>query len=130
MVTQPTARVKIKAVSARSKLKVDVNPNMGSKYWTFQVQRKNLDGSWKALKTYRTWGSTEKRTLNLRKGTYRVWVNPKFGHQGCSRPTRSRSSGRSGLLSRSAQTGQPLHACGQIWPNRAKDHGAGRYCPL
>lgn len=79
---QPTARVKIKAVSARSRLRVDVNPNMGSKYWTFQIQRKNADGSWKALKTYRTWGSTEKRTLNLRKGTYRVWVNPKFGHQG------------------------------------------------
>ena len=79
---QPTARVKIKAVSARSKLKVDVNPNMGGKYWTFQIQRKNADGSWKALKTYRTWGSTEKRTVNLRKGTYRVWVNPKFGHQG------------------------------------------------
>ena len=59
-----------------------MNPNMGSKYWTFQIQRRNADGSWRALKTYRTWGSTEKRTLNLRKGTYRVWVNPKFGHQG------------------------------------------------
>jgi len=63
-------------------LKVDVNPNMGAKYWTFQVQRRDADGSWKALKTYRTWGSTEKRTVNLRKGTYRVWVNPKFGYQG------------------------------------------------
>lgn len=82
----PSASVKITAVSARSKLKVDVNPNMGSKYWTFQVQRKNADGSWKALKTYRTWGSTEKRTLNLRKGTYRVWVNPKFGHKGAMSP--------------------------------------------
>jgi hypothetical protein len=80
--TQPTARVTIKAVSNRSKLKVDVNPNRGSKYWTFQVQRKNTDGTWKALKTYRTLGSTEKRTVNLRKGTYRVWVNPKFGFQG------------------------------------------------
>jgi hypothetical protein len=83
---QPIPKVKIKAVSSRSKLKVDVNPNMGSKYWTFQVQRKNADGSWKALKTYRTWGSTEKRTVNLRKGTYRVWVNPKFGYQGAMSP--------------------------------------------
>jgi hypothetical protein len=80
--TPPTARVKVKAVSARSRLKVDVNPNRGSKYWTFQVQRKNADGTWKALKTYRTLGSTEKRTVDLRKGTYRVWVNPKFGFQG------------------------------------------------
>jgi hypothetical protein len=83
---QPIPKVKVTAVSSRSKLKVDVNPNMGSKYWTFQVQRRNTDGSWKALKTYRTWGSTERRTVNLRKGTYRVWVNPKFGYQGAMSP--------------------------------------------
>ncbi len=82
VLTQPTARVKLTEVSARSKLKVDVNPNKGSKYWTFQVQRRNTDGTWRALKTYRTWGSSERRTINLRKGTYRVWVNPKFGYQG------------------------------------------------
>ncbi len=46
------------------------------------MQRKNADGTWTALKTYRTLGSTERRTVNLRKGTYRVWVNPKFGFQG------------------------------------------------
>jgi hypothetical protein len=82
----PAATVKIKAVSARSKLKVDVNPNMGAKYWTFQVQRRNADGTWKALKTYRTRGTAETRTLDLRKGTYRVWVNPKFGHLGVMSP--------------------------------------------
>lgn len=81
-VAQPMPTVKVKAVSGRSKLKVDVNPNMGRKYWTFQVQRKNADGTWKALKTYRTVGSSEKRTVNLRKGVYRVFVNPKFGYQG------------------------------------------------
>ncbi len=82
----PTARVKIKAVSARSKLKVDVNPNLGTKYWTFQVQRKNADGTWKAHKTYRTQGSKETRTVNLRRGTYRVWVNPKLWYQGAMSP--------------------------------------------
>jgi hypothetical protein len=81
-VIQPMPTVKVKAISGRSKLKVDVNPNVGRKYWTFQVQRKNADGTWKALKTYRTLGSAEKRTLNLRKGTYKVFVNPKFGYQG------------------------------------------------
>jgi hypothetical protein len=80
--TPPTARVKVKAVSGRSKLKVDVNPNMGGKYWTFQVQMRMADGTWKPLKTYKTLGSTEKRTVNLPKGTYQVWVNPKFNHQG------------------------------------------------
>jgi hypothetical protein len=80
----PSPTVKVKAVSGRSKLKVDVNPNMGRKYWTFQVQRKKADGGWKPLKTYRTLGSAEKRTINLPKGTYRVFVNPKFGHQGAT----------------------------------------------
>jgi hypothetical protein len=83
-VVLPSPSVKVKAVSGRSKLKVDVNPNMGRKYWTFQVQRKNTDGTWKALKTYRTIGSAEKRTVNLPKGTYRVFVNPKFGYQGAT----------------------------------------------
>lgn len=78
----PIPKVKATAVSSRSKLKVDVNPNMGRKYWTFQVQKQLADGTWKALKTYKTLGSSEKRTVNLPKGTYRVWVNPKFGYQG------------------------------------------------
>jgi hypothetical protein len=83
-VVLPSPTVKVKAVSGRSKLKVDVNPNMGRKYWTFQVQRKKADGSWKPLKTYRTLGSAEKRTINLPKGTYKVFVNPKFGYQGAT----------------------------------------------
>ena len=84
-VVLPSPTVKVKAVSGRSKLKVDVNPNMGRKYWTFQVQRKNADGTtWKPLKTYKTYGSAEKRTINLPKGTYKVFVNPKFGYQGAT----------------------------------------------
>ena len=75
----PIPTVKIKAVSHRSKLKVDVNPNRGTKFYVFQVQRKNADGSWKAVKSYETRGRTETRTLNLRKGTYRVWVRPGYG---------------------------------------------------
>ena len=79
LVALPIPTVKIKAVSHRSKLKVDVNPNRGTKFYVFQVQRKNADGSWKAVKSYETRGATEKRTLNLRKGTYRVWVRPGYG---------------------------------------------------
>jgi hypothetical protein len=86
VVVQPKPTVKLKAVSARSRIRVDVNPNKGRKYWTFQVQRKNADGSWTALKTYRTQGTKETRTVNLRKGTYRVWVNAKFGYQGVMSP--------------------------------------------
>jgi hypothetical protein len=78
----PAASVKAKAKSAKSKLYVDVNPNKGGGYWVFLVQRKQADGTWQALKTYKTKGSKETRTINLKKGTYRVFVNPKYGYQG------------------------------------------------
>ena len=90
----PVVTVKVKAVSGLSKLKVDVDPNRGTvaggtiderhiKYWTFKVQVRLADGSWKTLKrTYRTLGSKETRTVNLKRGTYRVVVNPKYGYVG------------------------------------------------
>ena len=78
----PAASVKVKAVSNKSKLKVDVNPNKGKGYWKFQVQKQRSDGSWKALKTYKTKGNKETRTINLKKGTYRVYVKPKYGYSG------------------------------------------------
>jgi hypothetical protein len=77
-----SASLAVKAVKGKSKLHVDVNPNKGTGYWKFQVQRRRADGSWKALKTYRTKGSRETRTINLKKGTYRVWVKPKYDYQG------------------------------------------------
>jgi hypothetical protein len=81
-VALPSPAVSLKATKGKSKLYINVNPNKGREYWTFQVQRKNPDGSWTALKTYKTQGSRETRTVNFSKGTYRVWVNPKFGYQG------------------------------------------------
>jgi hypothetical protein len=71
--------VKVRATGGTSKLSVDVDPNKGKGYWTFQVQRQNADGSWKALKSYRTQGTKETRTINLPKGTYRVVVRAKYG---------------------------------------------------
>ncbi len=78
----PSASVRAVAKNARSKLFVDVDPNAGKGFWRFQVQRKQPDGSWRTLKTYRTTGSRETRTVNLKRGTYRVWVNPKYGRVG------------------------------------------------
>ena len=76
--TSPT--VKVKAVKQKSKLRVDVNPNKGRGYWKFKVQKQRVSGSWKSLKTYRTKGKKETRTINLKKGTYRVVVKPKYGY--------------------------------------------------
>ncbi len=38
--------VSAKAKSGKSKLYVDVSPNKGKGYWTFQVQKQQPDGSW------------------------------------------------------------------------------------
>lgn len=76
----PPASVKVKPKSAKSKLFVDVNPNKGKGYWRFQVQRQQADKTWKPLKSYKTKGSKETRTINLPKGTYRVVVGAKYGY--------------------------------------------------
>jgi hypothetical protein len=79
---RPSASVVVRSTGHRSKLSIDVNPNRYKGHWTFLVQRKADDGTWKPLRAYRTHGRNETRTVNLRKGTYRVWVNPKHGYQG------------------------------------------------
>ncbi len=82
LLAAPQASVRVRAVQGRSKLRVNVDPNQGARHWKFKVQRQRADGTWVAKKTYRTRNSGEVRTVNLRRGTYRVWVKPKFGHQG------------------------------------------------
>lgn len=81
--TAPTPIVKVKAVSGKGKLKVDVNPNLkGTKYWKFKVQYLKKDGvTWgQYKKSYKTYGKKETRTINFKKGTYRVMVLPKYGY--------------------------------------------------
>ena len=59
-----------------------MNPNKGKRYWKFQVQKLRSGGTSKALKTYRTKGKKAVRTINLKRGTCRVYVKPKYGYLG------------------------------------------------
>lgn len=80
---EPTARATIRTDAAQSRLLVDVDPDKGSGYWTFRVQAKRADGTWRTLKqTYRTQGARETRTIDLGAGTYRVVVKAKYGYLG------------------------------------------------
>lgn len=72
-------KVKISSVANGSRLKVDIDPNKGAKAWVFQVQREGED-AWQTLRTYRTVGKRETRTINLPQGTYRVLVSARFGY--------------------------------------------------
>ena len=71
--------VNVTTVAKQSKLVVDIDPTMGRKSWVFQVQRRGDDDVWRDLGKYRTQGKRETRTINPRKGFYRVHVLPRFG---------------------------------------------------
>ncbi len=83
--SKPAASIKAEARNRNSKLYINVNPNKGSGYWTFKVQRKRASGTWKTLdRTYKTFGKGETRTLDLRKGKYRAKVKAKYGYRGAT----------------------------------------------
>lgn len=76
-----TPGVLVSAVDGATRLYVNVNPNKGAGYWSFRVQRW-VNGAWRTNVTiYRTSGDTETRTLDLRRGTYRVVVLAKYGFE-------------------------------------------------
>ena len=79
---RPSVAVKVKARSGKSKLYVNVNPNKGSGYWTFKVQRNGGRRLVEDPEDLQDQGHKETRTLNFKKGTYRVVVKAKYGYQG------------------------------------------------
>lgn len=75
----PFVVVRAKAKRSRSVLFIDVDPNLGRGYWKFYVYK--LKGAeYVKVKGYKTLGSKETRTVNLKKGTYKVQVLPKPGY--------------------------------------------------
>jgi hypothetical protein len=78
---KPQVAVRVTARRSGRVLHVNVNPNKGRSYWRFRVERLNGTGRWVPKKMYRTHGSKEIRTINLKKGTYRVVVLAKHGYQ-------------------------------------------------
>jgi subtilisin family serine protease len=76
----PSARVTVQSVASGSKLVVDVDPDLTAGAWTFGVERQRGDGSWRPVEvTYRTRGASERRLLDLPRGTYRVRVHSRMG---------------------------------------------------
>ena len=71
---------KATTTKAKSKIKVNVNPNQpGKRYYKFRIDVKR-NGEWlRYLKTFKTQGRAEKRTVNVPKGTYRVKCYGKYG---------------------------------------------------
>jgi hypothetical protein len=81
VLTKPTVRVKASTDRAKDKIVVDVDPNKGTGYWSFRVQRMTSMGGWTTVRTYRTRGAAETRTVDVRRGTYRLVVSAKYGYR-------------------------------------------------
>lgn len=77
---QVRAPLKVQAttVKNRTKLKLNVDPDVAAKSWKVVVQKKTNRG-WTKVKTVRTQGKKETKVLDVRRGTYRVVV-PKGQH--------------------------------------------------
>lgn len=71
--------VALTTVSRDSKLRVDIDPNLGRKSWLFRIERERSD-DWRKVGSYRTQGSRELRTINLPQGCYRVRVPAQRGY--------------------------------------------------
>jgi subtilisin family serine protease len=73
------AKVAVKAVGNRSRVRVDVNPGVGARSWRILVQRKT-GGTFTTVRKVRTRGPAEVATVNVRRGTYRVVVPAEYGY--------------------------------------------------
>lgn len=83
-VAQPfkVPRVELGSNRRQSVIRLDIDPNRGRKAWRFQVQRRigDDDESWQTVRSYRTQGASETRTVNVRKGAYRILVPAQAGY--------------------------------------------------
>lgn len=75
-------RVRLTTVSRDSKLRINVDPNLGRRSWAFQVQREDCreECVWRNAGSYRTRGSRETRTINKKQGCYRIRVLAQRGY--------------------------------------------------
>ncbi len=72
--------VKVRAVHNRSALLVDIDPNLDTGAYRFQIQARKGDGSWVTFPhVYRSRGADEVSLLDLPRGVYRVVTVPASG---------------------------------------------------
>jgi hypothetical protein len=70
--------------ATKSVLKVKVAPKRsGKKTYTFTVQKLNKNGTWSKVRTYKT---KSKKSINLKKGTYRVSCKGAGAYSGAVSP--------------------------------------------
>lgn len=76
--TAKRLKVALKTNRAKTKLRVNVNPNNAAKNYRIKVQKKK-SGKWKTVRTTRTRGVRDTRVINMGKGRYRIKVPAQRG---------------------------------------------------
>ncbi|RYC14812.1 hypothetical protein [Nocardioides zhouii] len=69
----PTITLELRAVKKKSRLRVDIGPDLDPSNYRFTVQRR-ADGRWRTVKRTQTLGAQDVSIINLPSGRYRVVV--------------------------------------------------------
>lgn len=69
----PRITLRLKAITKKSRLKVDIGPDLSPSNYRFKVQRRTA-GKWRTIKRTQTLGPRDLMVLDLRRGRYRVVV--------------------------------------------------------
>lgn len=85
----PTLTLAVKAVKKKSRLRIDVGPDLAQSNYRLRVQRKGAKG-WKTVKRTQTLGSRDRIVLDLPRGHYRIVVPPQQGMAGARATVRLR----------------------------------------
>ena len=73
-------KVAIKPVNRRAKVRVDVDPSVGSQSWTVRIQKQRPNGRYKTVRTVRTKRAAEVVTVDVPRGRYRAVVPAQYGY--------------------------------------------------
>jgi uncharacterized protein YjbI with pentapeptide repeats len=80
----PGATVVASTTNGDNRLRVDIEPDLGSDEWTFTVEKLAASGLWEKVGTYTSHGSGEHATIDLPEGTYRAVVPTQNGYRGAT----------------------------------------------
>lgn len=83
----PAVSLKVRAVKKRSRLKVDVGPDMTQSNYRFKVQQRKR-GKWRTVSQTQTLGARDVVVLNFKRGTYRVVVPDQHALKGAQATAR------------------------------------------
>lgn len=86
---QPRIALALKAVKKKSRLRIDIGPDLEQSNYQLRIQRK-AGKKWRPVKRTQTLGPRDRITVNLRRGTYRVVVPAQHGMLGARATARLR----------------------------------------